>query len=311
MDRSYAEAALTAARRFGAEVVYERSEYLSRAGLRVSRALGIPLVLEVNGMLARDQKVQYRSFLEPVGARLERIKLRSSDAVVTVSPGLADRLISLGARSEAVTVVPNSVSTHRVGQAPVVGNGCVVGWVGHLMRWHIEALEFLIDAAAVIVQRVPAVRFEIVGAGPGEEALHELAREAGLGERFTFHGAVPFDEIPSFVRKFDVGVIPAVFDYAFPVKLPEMGAAGIPVVAPQSPSLDVLIEASVEYMPFRAGDKDAFADAVVCVLLDRELRSRLGAALQTAVRERFSTAAVASQLRLVIEGARRTYAEAS
>jgi glycosyltransferase involved in cell wall biosynthesis len=269
------------------------------------------LVLEVNGLLARDQKVQYRSILEPFGARLERIKLRSSDAVVTVSPGLAERLVSLGARPEGVAVVPNSVSVDRVGLARLPGDGCVVGWVGHLMRWHIEALEFLIDAAKPIVQRVPAVRFEIVGAGPGEEALHELALRAGLGDRFTFHGAVPFDEIPSFVRKFDVGVIPAIFDYAFPVKLPEMGAAGVPVVAPRSASLDLLIEASVEYMPFPAGDRDAFADAVARLLLDRELRIRLGVALQNAVRDRFSTAAIAEQLRLVIDHACRTYAGAS
>ena len=67
-----------------------------------------------------------------------------------------------------------------------------------------------------------------------------------------------------------------------------MGAAGVPVVAPQTADLDEMLEPGVEYEPFAPGDRDAFVAAVRRVLAEPERRARLGAALQAAVRERFT-----------------------
>jgi glycosyltransferase involved in cell wall biosynthesis len=306
-DRAFQGRALALGRDFRPDVVYARSEYFSLSGPRVARALGIPLVLEVNGLHARDARTMYRSPLEPLGLLLERRKHRRAAAIVTPGPGLARLLVSVGAISSKLTVVPNSVEPARVRSdvhatraAPVV-----IGWVGHLMRWHQEALEFLIDVAPTVVRDVPAVEFAIIGDGPGFEELQARAQAAGLGARFRFLGSVPNADVPRLLDEIDLGVIPAVVDYpiafTFPVKLAEFGAAGIPVVAPASPSLDQQLVPGREYEPFRVGDAESLRAALVRLSLDAERRRVLGVALQQAVRDRFTWSATGRTLAEVIE----------
>lgn len=301
-DERIVRRALRDARLFRPDVLYVRSEYFSLAGMRLRRALELPLVLEVNGLLAADARSMYRSLLEPVGALLERAKLRRADAVVTVSPGLARRLVDGGARAERVAVIPNSVPPDRVRTTPraVRDGGVVIGWIGHLMRWHVEALEALVDAAPDVARRAPDARFLVVGGGPGLETVRRRAEALGVGERFTFAGSVPYEAVPGVLEEVDVGVIPAVFDYAFPVKLVEMGAAGLPVVSPRSASLDELLEPGAEYEPFEAGNRHALVQALVGLALDPHRRMVLGAALHAAVRERFTWTATGRALSDVV-----------
>jgi len=289
-DRSFSRHALAAGREFGPDVVYWRNEYLSRSGLVVAHSLGVPLVMEVNGLLANDVRSMYRSLAEPYGAALERRKLRSADVVVTVSPGLADALVELGAVRDRVVVVPNSVSVERLASPRIAADkpSVTIGWVGHLMQWHREALGMLIEIAPDVLRRAPRAEFVVIGGGPGLEQLKERVAGAGLAGRFRFTGTVPSDEVPGLLADVDIGVIPAVFDYAFPVKLVEFGAAGLAVVAPRSESLDRQLAAGSEYAPFPSGDRAALADVLAGLVLDGERRRALGGALQRAVRERFT-----------------------
>lgn len=309
-DSRYARQALGVARGFRPDVVYERDEYLSLAGARVSRGLGIPLVLEANGLPDVDVRTIYRSFAEPLGRRIQRSKLRKADAVVTVSPGLARLLVELGVEAERIAVVPNSVPADRVRREPrpVRHDRAVIAWIGHVMRWHFEALEFLLAAAPAVVERAPQVRFEVIGSGPGLDDLGRRVQGVGLGDRFRFAGPVAFERVPEVLEEVDIGVIPTVFEYAFPVKLVELGAAGIPVVAPRSASLDEQLEPFLEYEPFAPGDRAALADALVRLALDPERRAALGEALRAAVRDRFTWDATG---RLLSEAVSRALERAS
>lgn len=302
-DRAFRARALAAARSFGPDVVYERSEYFAVAGRHVARALGVPLVLEVNGLFVEDARTMYRSLAEPLGGRLERLKHHDAAAVLTVSPGLAQRLHARGADPARTVVIPNAIDPVSVlpEPRPVDAESGVVGFVGHLMPWHRAAVELLVDVAPRLLDAAPRVSFAVVGGGPGLEELRDRAAARGLGDRFRFTGALPRAAVPGEVGRFDVGVIPAIFDYAFPVKLVEMGAAGVPVVAPQTPELDELLEPGLEYEPFAPGDVDAFVAAVRRVLAEPERRSRLGAALHAAVRERFTWNATGAALSQLIE----------
>jgi glycosyltransferase involved in cell wall biosynthesis len=288
---------------FRPEVVYERSRYLSTAGLSVARRAGIPLVSEVNGLLARDARTMYRSPLESVGHVVERRKLRRADAVVTVSPGLARLLVAGGADSSSVAVVPNTVdpSCVRGESRPVRAGSAVIGWVGHLMQWHVEALELLVSAAPSVLAKVPHARFVVIGGGPGLDALIALVAERGLGDRFVFTGPLAGPAVAAALDGVDIGVIPAVFDYAFPVKLVDMGAVGLPVACPGSADLDEMLDAGREYEPFAPGAADALAAALIRLSLDLDRRHALGAALLEAVRTRYTWDVAADLLRPVIE----------
>jgi glycosyltransferase involved in cell wall biosynthesis len=277
---------------------------LATAPLRLARELGVPLVLEVNGLLDADAKTMYRSAAESLGTRIERRKLVMPDAIVTVSAGLADRLAALGANRETIFVVPNSVPDERVVAVPhVAGSSFVVGWIGHLMSWHADALLLLADVAPAVIKRVPEARFRIVGDGPRLSEIRERVSERGVADAFEFVGAVPYEEVPQALAEFDVGVIPDVFDYAFPVKLVEMGAAGIAVAAPHSKELNAMLRPDVDYQAFTRHDPGALEAAIVGLLTEPARRDVLAASLHAAVRDRFTWTSAAAGLREAVETA--------
>lgn len=300
-DRAFYARALQAARSFHPDVVYKRDEYFALTGPRLSRRLGIPLVLEVNGLLELDVRTMYRSFGEPVGAWLERVKLARADAIVVETSGLAARLEERGALRSRLFVVPNSVPDTRVVDAPRVRHAgpVVIGWIGHLMAWHADALMILAEVARLVVGEAD-VRFLVLGDGPGLDEVRGRVHALGLDARFEFSGSVPYADVPKALEAVDVGVIPDVFDYAFPVKLVEFGAAGIPVVMQRSASLDALLEPGVEYLPFDRNDLDGLRTALLRIVRDDEVRVSLAAALHRAVRERFTWSVTADKLQEVV-----------
>ena len=291
-DLRFLRRARPRAEAFRPHVVHARNEYLAMAGPRLARSLDVPLVLEVNGVLAEEICELYRSLAQPLAAALERWKVRAADAVVVESPGMASRVVAMGALPGAVHVVPNSVAPERVRAEPPPARpgSAVVGWVGHLMSWHLEGLHRLVDLAPAVARAVPSVSFRIVGGGPGIDEIRAHARSAGVEDLFELRGAVPAADVADVLATFDVGVLPTLgrHDYAFPVKLIDMGAVGLPVVSPRSDSLDALLEPGVEYEPFDAGRPADLADALVRLLREPERRRRMGAALQRAVRERYT-----------------------
>jgi glycosyltransferase involved in cell wall biosynthesis len=301
-DARFARTAFEAAGSFRPDVVYERSEYLSAAGSRISRRLGIPHVLEVNGRLAHDVRSQYRSPLEPLGVALERAKLRRADAIVTVSPGLAEILLEIGAPAERIVVIPNSLPDERVADVrPRPSSPLTIGWVGHLMRWHFDAVSLLIDAAPAVLAQLPGTEFLIIGGGPGLEELRARAQRKGVAPEFRLVGPVPYGVLPGALARIDIGVIPEVFDYAFPVKLVELGAAGAAVIAPRSSSLDRQLEPGVEYEPIPPGDPEALVKTIVELGRDPDRVALLGGALQRAVRDRFTWSATGRQIAATVD----------
>lgn len=79
------------------------------------------------------------------------------------------------------------------------------------------------------------LRYDIVGAGPGEDKIKEALLSEGLDDIVTLHGYVPNDRAASFFDAANVGVsyVPCgpAFDLQPPTKTYEYLAAGMPVIA--------------------------------------------------------------------------------
>ena len=288
-------------RRFGASVVYERNEYLSLVGRQVARRLGIPLVLEVNGVLELDMRVFYRSLAEPLGRVLERRKYRIADAIVTTSETLARELVARGARAERVHVVPYAVRPELLepaGRRPSASGDIVVGWLGHGLPWH--GLDLLADAAALLAED-PQVVFRVVGGGPAVDQLRDRVASSPLDARFSFRKAVPAADVRQALAEFDIGVVPQNPTDRFPIKLLEMGAAGLPVAAPTMPCILDLLTPGEHFEPFEPGSPSDLARALRVLAHDPQRRASLGSSLRDHVAGQFAVDMAADRLHAVVE----------
>lgn len=111
---------------------------------------------------------------------------------------------------------------------PIAG---FVGWLG-----------FQIDVGLLLYVSKGLPDWSLVLVGPDELPANGPAEELRRQKNVHFLGCQPLTALPRFVRTFDVGLIPYLLnDYvlsAYPLKLHEYLAAGLPVVATALPTLN-------------------------------------------------------------------------
>jgi 1,2-diacylglycerol 3-alpha-glucosyltransferase len=88
----------------------------------------------------------------------------------------------------------------------------------------------LIHAAALVLKEYPRFRLVLIGDGQERKELEGLARELGIRRRVTFTGALPFSEIPAYMKAADLFGFASVTETQGLATLEAM-AARLPVVA--------------------------------------------------------------------------------
>jgi glycosyltransferase involved in cell wall biosynthesis len=172
--------------------------------------------------------------------------------------------------------------------------------------------EYGLDRAADIMQGVlafePQTRWLIVGRGLfGEEAQFlDITRARGIAERIVYAGWVPPEQLPAHLALARVAIYP--FDDTLvnrckcAMKLIDLLAAGVPVVADRVGQNVEYIEHGLSGLLVTPGDSEAFVAAVVRLLRDRALADSIGAAGQQRIRTEFTWPRLAGQVESLYGG---------
>lgn len=275
------------------DFIYERYAFGNAAGVKVAKAEGIPLVLEVNSpMVLELTKTRGLSFPRHA-RRVETGIFKAADRVAVVTQVLGDMLVEMGVDPARIFVTPNGVhldhfaSPDRDAAREDLGighvDGPVLGFTGYYRDWH--RLDLVIDGMKDDAALASA-HLVLVGMGPVEDELRARAAERGVGERVHFAGTRPHHRIPAILPAFDVGLVPAINPYASPLKLHEYMAAGVVPVAPDQPNLREVLTDGVDSLLFPPGDGAALNACLGRLAADASLRETLGAASRAAITER-------------------------
>ena len=126
-----------------------------------------------------------------------------------------------------------------------------------------------------------------------------MLAEAGLDQYVEFTGW-PVADMPACFRAATVAVYPyedtLLNRTKCSVKLIELMAAGLPVVASAVGQNCEYIKHQASGLLIPAGDDDAFAAAVVSLLKDSSLRERLGRAARQVIQEHYTWAFLAQRV---------------
>lgn len=296
-NRSAYRMLMSAAQAFQPHIVYERHALHCRAGLDVARTLGIPLLLEVNSPMT-DEMARLALLRFPKRARrTERLVLGAADRVLAVTQALGDRLVELGARSDCVRIIGNGAQPERYNETArrsgreirarwnLPEGAVVLGFVGFMREWH------RLDMAVELLPREAfrSARLVLVGEGPALPGLVEQARRLGVADRVIVAGRAHSDRVPAHVCAFDVALIPAINEYASPLKLFDSMAAGIATIAPDQPNLRETVQDGVHAALFAPKDAHAFAGKLARLVADAGLREQMGRAAAKLLRDRDMT----------------------
>ena len=264
------------------DAIYERYSIWSYAGMEAAKDQGIPGLLEVNAPLV-DEQAQHRGLVDRATA--ERVAERVFEAatvLIAVSQEVAAYLKRYRTARGKIHVIPNGVDPSRfpAGLAPSYRHDAetfLIGFVGSLKRWH--GLPILLEAFALVRQRLPRAALLIVGDGPERKNLEIEITAKGLQSAVHFTGAVVPEEVPGLLVSLDVAVAPYPpwpNFYFSPLKVFEYMAAGRAIVASRIGQLNELLKDGEDALLCQPGEPAELAQAILRLERDPCLRERLG-----------------------------------
>ena len=282
-------------RRVRPDIIHAHSPVLNALpALKVGRKVGVPLVYEVRAFwedaavdhgTTREGSARYR-----ITRMLETYALRHADHVTTICQGLRDDIVARGIPANRVTVIPNAVdfATFAASGAPDealkaklgLSGSIVVGFLGSFYAY--EGLDLLLEGLPKLVARIPTARVLLVGGGPEESRLRELAQRSGMADRIVFAGRVPHDDVQRYYDLVDVLAYPRrsirLTELVTPLKPLEAMAQGRVLVASDVGGHRELIADGRTGVLFRAGSADAMVESIVRLLENAEMSTAIKAA---------------------------------
>ena len=140
-------------------------------------------------------------------------------------------------------------------------------------------IRYLIQAFKILVDKYSEfpLKLLIVGGGSLKEDFQKLVVELHLNDSVIFVGKIPFDEVPHYHNMLNIYVALSVEDgESFGVAIVEASACGNPVVVSDVGGLPEVVEDSVTGIVVPPKNAQAAADAIEKLILDRELREKMG-----------------------------------
>ena len=184
-----------------------------------------------------------------------------------------------------VLVIPNGVGglsvpaeIYRIPEIVKGEEGCLYVCCLANIR-PIKGQEYLIEAASLVSKRFPLVRFLLVGREDTDAAysttLREKVKKLGLEKKVHFVGALPHDQVQSFLSFMDISVLPSLSEGMSNTLLESM-AAGKPVVATAVGGNPEVLANGRAGLLVPPADPEALADAINRLLNSPDIRREMG-----------------------------------
>jgi N-acetyl-alpha-D-glucosaminyl L-malate synthase BshA len=261
-------------------------------------AVSAHLAKEMSGGRLRTVTTLHGTDLMLVGqdssfARATRFGLERSDAVTAVSRFLLERTRSVFGLARSVEVIPDFVDPRRFAPAPRRGPVIV-----HVTNF--RAVKRSADAVRALhhlVLRGVDAELVLVGSGPEEAPVRELAVELGVGARVRLAGEEP--DVARHLRGAAALLSTSEFE-GFGMAVLEAMACGLPVVAADSGGVREVVSGDSAILA-GVGDVGALAAGLARVLSDEALAGRMGEAGRRRAEELFDLRLVVPQYEALYE----------
>ena len=301
--------------------IYERLCLGNYVGALLSKALGVPYIVEYNG-----SEISMRRSFDGTGylyeyeyLKAEALAFRQATIISVVSAEVKATLVARGIDPDKILVNPNGADLNAYAPADpfekreiraALGFDAetpVIGFTGTFGGWH--GVDVLAAAIPRICERAPQAHVLLIGDGNYKHLVDSQVSQYGLHDRVHSVGRVPQVQGARLLKACDIYVSPHnshMVDSRFfgsPTKIFEYMAMGGGIVASDleqigeslSPALSVhdLLDPSLRVTDERAvlctpGDVDEFVDAVVALVERPHVWAALGRNAREAVRQHYS-----------------------
>lgn len=273
----------------------------------------------LHGLLKFDRPfiVHYHNPLSVIPGTAGRFSmtLKRADRIFVPSEFVAKKLSNYSrAIKEKINVVYNGVDIDNfrrrtdfeiLEQYGIPDDCDVVAFVGRCSP--IKGVLTLVEAIPKVLKEIKDVRFLFVGVKPptgsqGSVYYNKVTAEIsrlGVIRQCIFTHYVPHSQLPYFYSRAAITAAPSILD-AFPLTVLESLSCGTPVIASQVGGLPEAVDNNVGAL-FPVENSDYLAGAIVKLLKDKPLRTKLGVNARKRVEERFTWQSSARKIKQVYQ----------
>jgi glycosyltransferase involved in cell wall biosynthesis len=271
------------------DVLYSRYSTLNFSSPLISKIFRIPYVVEINGLVRDEMKMNNRPKLILKITKLsEKLNYKHAKKIVAVTQGVKKGIINLyNIPSDKIVVIENGANTdlfkpinQKEARKELKFDHDVkyVCFIGNLAPW--QGVEYLIQSTPAILKEIPNTKVLIIGDGIMKKELMERAVKTGVSENFIFTGSVPYEEVPKYINASDVCVAPFIRARnerigLSPLKIYEYSACGKPVVSSRIPNLEFIEENNAGIL-VEPENPEELAKAIIKLLEDKKLGGEMG-----------------------------------
>jgi glycosyltransferase involved in cell wall biosynthesis len=234
-----------------------------------------------------------------------RYALGDASIAIVLGERVANAFDGILTRSR-VRIVPNGIpdafagrtikEPRQVSQAPTLL------YLSTLMAG--KGFQDLMRALPKVRERAGAVRAVFAGewnSKQDEDMAHELTKSLSLAPFVEFVGPLGPGGKRKFLERADVFVFPTAYRFeGHPYVILEAMSAGLPIVSTHLACIPEMVRDGVEGFLIEPGDVSALAEKISCLLLDVDLRVRMGRASRERFLEQYTYDKFAERMRTAL-----------
>jgi glycosyltransferase involved in cell wall biosynthesis len=289
--------------------IYERYGLYGWAGVKLAREFSIPLIMEVNCLLAEKEK--NRLHFSRLARSFETLILRRANAICCPSRVMKSLLVEREIAGEKILVTPNGISLEKfdtsldgreIRRRYGLEGKVVVGFVGSL-RDFLGVYTILESARHVLSQRKD-FHFMVVGKGRAFSDMDEYIRENSLADGFILTGGVPHSDIPRYIAAMDIGLAPYGHRepfYGSAMKVFEYMAMAKPVIASAQGQIKDIIKHGENGLLIEPDDSDGLTRAILKLGGDKSMMKNMGLKARATVERSYTWEANARKVLAIYE----------
>lgn len=204
------------------------------------------------------------------------------DCVCSTSQAMAEAMYKILPVTEKTQITPFGIDVRNfVPQQKNKIDGKLV--IGTIKRLHsLYGVDVLIKAFSILLNSLPlsqreqnATTLMIVGGGPDQQILQDLAKCCGVADAVNFVGEVPHSSVSEYLGKMDIFCALSRSE-SFGVAVLEASSCGVPVVVSNVGGLPEVVVDGVTGFIVPPDDPVSAADKIHSLIADAQLRESMG-----------------------------------
>ena len=138
-----------------------------------------------------------------------------------------------------------------------------------------KGIDFNLQAVALLIDKYPDLKYQIIGDGPEKDCLKKLAVDLGINDRVEFLGRLAHKEVIKYMAKADIFSLPS-WNEGFGVVYIEAMSQGRPVIGCKGEGIEDFVEDGKTGMLVKPKKVDSLVKAIDYLLSNTDIAQAIG-----------------------------------